>query len=142
MRVVLTGASGQLGDYLLERLTADGHRVTAWSGSRTGERYGVAFCPIELTDPGATERALGGADPEVVIHAAALSTAEGVRRDPVRGRAVNVEATARLADWCARRVRRLVYTSTDLVFDGSKGWYREDDPAHPVLAYGRTKQDA
>jgi dTDP-4-dehydrorhamnose reductase len=52
---------------------------------------------------------------------------------------VNVVATARLAGWCARAGRKLVYTSTDLVFDGSRGPYREGDPAVPVMEYGRTK---
>jgi dTDP-4-dehydrorhamnose reductase len=142
MRVVLTGASGQLGSYVVGRLVAGGHDVAAWSGARGGERAGVALRPVDLADAAATERALAEADPEAIIHAAALSAVEEVRRDPVRGRAVNIEATARLAGWCARRGRRIVYTSTDLVFDGSRPWYREDDPARPVLAYGRTKLDA
>ena len=47
-----------------------------------------------------------------------------------------------LAEWAAARDRRLVYTSTDLVFDGTKSWNREDDPARPILAYGRTKHEA
>lgn len=142
MRVVLTGASGQLGAYVLRRLKAEGHTVFAWSGRDPGERLRVRLQPVDLIDRAATERAIEAADPEVVIHAAAESTAEGVRRDPGRGQAVNVEATARLADWCARRGRRLLFTSTDLVFDGAKPWNREDDPADPVLAYGRTKREA
>jgi dTDP-4-dehydrorhamnose reductase len=97
---------------------------------------------VDLTDPSATEPALSAVDPDVVVHVAAISAAEAVRRDPERGEAVNVVATERLAQWCARRGRRLVYTSTDLVFDGSKAWNREDDPAEPVIAYGRTKRAA
>jgi dTDP-4-dehydrorhamnose reductase len=138
MRVVLTGASGQLGAYVRGRLAEAGHAVSAWSGHRVG----AGLTPIELTDTVAVEGALAEVDPEVIIHTAAMSTAEAVRRDPGRGHAVNVEATARLAGWCGRQGRRLVYTSTDLVFDGSKGWYREDDPALPVLGYGRTKLEA
>ncbi len=142
MRVVLTGASGQLGAYLLDRLAEDGHAVAAWSGTDPGHRRGIALRPVDLTDPAATDRALAEADPDVIIHAAALSHYEGVRRDPERARAVNVEATARLASWCARRGRRLVFTSTDSVFDGTRSWYREDDPAEPIVAYGRTKREA
>ena len=55
---------------------------------------------------------------------------------------MNVEATARLADWCERHERRTLFTSTDLVFDGSKSWNREDDPAEPSLAYGQSKLEA
>jgi dTDP-4-dehydrorhamnose reductase len=142
MRVVLTGASGQLGSYVVGRLVAGGHEVSAWSGARGGERVGLALRPVDLADAAATERALSEVDPDAIIHAAALSSVEEVRRDPERGRAVNVEATARLAAWCARRGRRMVYTSTDLVFDGSRPWYREDDPARSPLTYGRTKHEA
>ncbi|MGE3822221.1 MAG: NAD(P)-dependent oxidoreductase [Isosphaeraceae bacterium] len=142
MRVVLTGASGQLGSYVAGRLIAAGHEVWAWSGGATGERAGVPLRPVDLTDAGAVERALREADPAVVIHAAALSTAEGVRRDPERAWKVNVEATARLADWCARKGRKLIHTSTDLVFNGLGSFRQEDDPAEPILAYGRSKREA
>jgi dTDP-4-dehydrorhamnose reductase len=98
--------------------------------------------PVDLTDGDATLRALAAADPEVIIHAAALSRAEEVRRDPARGHAVNVEATRRLAQWCTEHSRRLVHTSSDLVFSGSRAWNREDDPATPIMAYGRTKRAA
>lgn len=139
MRVVLTGASGQLGSNLVFRLVQAGHEVWAWSGTEAGRRGDVTLRPVELTDAAAVTRELTEADPDVVIHTAAISAAEAVRRDPERGRAVNVEATARLAAWAATHERRLVYTSTDLVFDGARSWYREDDRAEPILAYGRTK---
>ena len=142
MRVVLTGASGQLGAYLIDRLRGEGHAVEAWSGGSVGRRGDQDLIPVDLTDAIATSRALAAADPEVIVHAAALSRAEDVRRDPARGRLVNVEASARLADWCVDRGRRLVFTSTDLVFDGSRPWNREDDPAEPLLEYGRNKRAA
>lgn len=142
MRVVLTGASGQLGSTLCFRLLGAGHEVWAWGGTGSGTRGPIRLQSVDLTDDRAVSRLLAEADPEVVIHAAAISSAEAVRRDPAHGRAVNTEATARLAAWCAERGRRLVYTSTDLVFDGSKSWYREEDQAEPILAYGRTKHDA
>ena len=77
-----------------------------------------------------------------MIHAAAMSSADAVYRDPPRGRAVNVEATRRMAAWAASHDRRILFTSTDLVFDGARSWYREEDEAVPILGYGRTKRDA
>ena len=142
MRVVLTGASGQLGAYLIPRLRISGHQVIAWSGTRTGERSGVRLEPVDLTEADDVERRLEEARPDAVIHAAATSAAEAVRRDPEQGRRVNVKATALLSRWCARNSARFVFTSTDLVFGGGKPWNREDDPAEPVLAYGRTKREA
>lgn len=143
MRIVVTGASGRLGSELLDRLTrASRHEVRAWSGATRGTRAGLVLRPVDLADETAIDRALEEDDPEAILHAGCLSTAEAVRREPERARAVNVEATRRLAGWASARERRLVFTSTDLVFDGSRSWYGEDDPARPVLAYGQTKLDA
>lgn len=139
MRVVVTGSSGQLGAYLLDGLRAQGHTVIAWSCTKAGTLRGVPLRRVELTDQGETERALAESDPDVVLHAAAISAAEAVRGDPERGWAVNVHGTEHLARWCRAHGRRIVFTSTDLVFDGTRSWYREDDPAQPVLEYGRTK---
>jgi dTDP-4-dehydrorhamnose reductase len=139
MRVVLTGASGMVGAYVLEGLVGSGHEVIAWSGTDAGSRHGVPLTPVDLADAGATDRALALADPDVILHAAAVSTTDAVNRDPERARAVNVGATGRLAAWCARHDRHLIYTSTDLVFDGTRPWSREEDPAVPVPLYGRTK---
>ena len=142
MRVVLTGSSGQLGAYVMERLAAEGHDVSAWSGSERGDRSGCALQPVDLRDARATEQSLARHDPDVIIHLAAVSSIEGARLDPARAWAINIEATERLANWCERRDRRLLYTSTDLVFDGSRSWSREGDPAEPTVAYGRTKLEA
>lgn len=139
MRVVLTGASGQLGAYLLERLAHSGHAVRAWSGNERGTRECTPLEPVDLTDPDSLARALAEADPDAILHAAAVSTADAVLREPAMARAVNVDATRHLSEWCAQRGRRLVFTSTDMVFDGSRPWNREEDPARPVLEYGRTK---
>ena len=142
MKILVTGASGQLGAYLLDRLATSGHEVTAWGGPSGGVRGEVVLKRIDLTHGPEVRAGLVMADPDAIIHAAALSAAEAVRLDPDRARAINVEATIRLASWSGWRGRRLIFTSTDLVFDGSRAWNREDDPAEPVLAYGRTKREA
>jgi dTDP-4-dehydrorhamnose reductase len=143
MRILVTGASGRLGSVLIERLTAKGqHEAIAWSRSSRGSGGSIEVRPVELSDERAVAEALRAADPDAVIHAGALSSADAVHHDPARGHAVNVEATRRLADWAGSRGRRLVFTSTDLVFDGARSWYREEDPARPILAYGRTKHEA
>ena len=126
MRVVLTRASGQLGVYVASTLRQRGHELAAWSGSHFGEYSGVPVTPVDLTRPAAIEAALERDDPEVVVHLAAVSKAEDVRRDPERGRLVNVAATGQLAGWCCKYGRPVVYTSTDLVFDGSRPWNSEE----------------
>jgi dTDP-4-dehydrorhamnose reductase len=143
MRIVVTGASGRLGSEVVDRLRRAGrHEVFGWSGTTRGTRSEPSLRPVDLGDEPALAEALEETDPEAVIHAGALSSAEAVRRDPARAHTVNVEATQHLAAWASARGRRLVSTSTDLVFDGSKSWNREDDPARPILAYGRSKLEA
>ncbi len=53
-----------------------------------------------------------------------------------------MEATGRLVKWAIGNDRRLIFTSSDLVFDGTRSWYREDDPSRPILEYGRMKRAA
>jgi dTDP-4-dehydrorhamnose reductase len=142
MRIVVTGASGQLGSYLLERLIEGPDEIVAWSGETRLVRHGLPLCPVEITDRRAVARALEVADPDVVIHTAAVSSAAAAHRDPTRAEEVNVGATQFLSEWARRHDRRLVYTSTDLVFDGARSWYTEDDPAQPALVYGKTKHAA
>ncbi len=143
MRVLVTGASGQLGAYLLDALLEVGTgEIIGWSGRQRETRGGFVLEPVDLANAEALERALEACQPDAIVHAAAVSRADAVRRDPARAEAVNVAATSRIAQWCRSRGRRLVFTSTDMVFDGRGSWYREDDPADPVLAYGWSKREA
>jgi dTDP-4-dehydrorhamnose reductase len=142
MRWLITGASGQLGGYLLRHLSSLGEPVTAWSGSSRGERFGVPLHPVDLADPDAVAARFHDARPDVILHAGALARVDECYRDPDRARRVNTEASARLAELASRSGTRLVLVSTDLVFGGERGGYVEDDPPRPLSVYGRTKADA
>lgn len=140
MRIVLTGATGRIGAYLREPLNARGWDVAPWSGAAGATWNGTPTTAVDLTDPGAIVDELDRADPDVIVHLAAISDAEAVRRDPDRARVVNVEAVATLAEWCARNDRRLVFASTDMVFPGTKPFWTEADEPSPILAYGNSKR--
>ncbi len=141
MRYLVTGASGQLGSYLLRELHGRADLV-AWSGTRCGDLFGVALVPVDFTDLQNLLTAYRAARPDVVIHSAALARISDCHREPSRAHQVNVAATAALAAECARSGARLVFVSTDLVFDGTRGGYREDEEPAPLSVYGRTKLDA
>jgi dTDP-4-dehydrorhamnose reductase len=113
--------------------------VIAWSGSRTGTLLGVPLHPVDLTDRDTLSDAFRAARPDVVVHTAALTTIAGCFRSPLAARAVNVEGSAALAELAAAAKARLLLLSTDLVFDGERGWYREQDAPSPLSIYGQSK---
>ncbi len=139
MRVVLTGASGQLGAYLVPCLKNAGHDVVAWSNSTPFMHDGTPLRRVDLTSSQSVERGLEEDRPEVVMHAAAMSSADEVRRNPSTGYAVNVLGTSLLIHWCEAAAIRMIFTSTDLVFAGDQAPYDERAPTSPLLEYGRNK---
>lgn len=142
MRLLLTGASGQLGAYLLREALRRGCPIVAWSGRRPGELFGCPLRPVDLTDEDAVAAAFREARPDVVIHAAAMAGVADCHRDPARAEVINTRGSARIAELAEQSGARLVHVSTDMVFDGERGGYREEDAVAPLSKYGRTKAEA
>lgn len=140
-RLLVTGANGQLGAYLVRAAARRPIDVVAWSGRSPDVVCGIPARPVPLDDAIAMAAAFRDARPQLVIHAAAISTVVGAFHDPDRATAVNRDATARLAEFARRAGARFIYVSTDLVFDGERGNYRESDDTNPLSVYGRTKRD-
>jgi dTDP-4-dehydrorhamnose reductase len=139
MRVLVTGASGQLGAYLLCELVRRGLPIVAWSGTCSGQCQGVPLDVVNLADADAVRAAFGRVRPEVVIHAAALARVDECHRDADRANTINARGTELLAELTRQAQSRLIYVSTDLVFDGEHAPYREGDEPSPLSAYGRSK---
>lgn len=92
-----------------------------------------------LMDPTRITEILEEFRPEIVIHAAASTDIEWCEVHPREAQKLHGEATAHLAREAARLNAKFVYISTDFVFDGEKGDYREQDSPHPLNVYGATK---
>lgn len=137
MRWLVTGASGALGSYLTRALRAGSDDVVGWCGASRS----LSLTPVDLCDRDSVAAAFAAARPEAVIHAAALARVDESMRNPNRARQINVDSAAQLAELCAAANARLVYISTDLVFDGTQAPYREADAVQPLSVYGRTKAD-
>jgi dTDP-4-dehydrorhamnose reductase len=142
MRLLVTGASGQLGAYVLNEAASLGTPVIAWSGSRTGSLLGVNLQPVNLARREEVAAAFRQAQPTVVIHAAAMARIADCCKDPGQAQAVNTAATRLLAELAAVAKAKLIYVSTDLVFDGERGGYREEDVPCPLSVYGKSKAEA
>lgn len=135
--LLLTGATGFLGRRLALGL-AGPWRVAG--ASRTASGPGSAA--LDLADPASIEKAFDAVRPAAVVHAGAIASPDECERDPALARRVNAEGTKTLARLCGAAGARLLLISTDLVFDGEKGHYDEDDAPAPLSTYGRVKLEA
>src|SRR5690349_8742795 len=97
MRILITGASGQLGAYLLSALHGTAHDVVAWSHTRSEALFGLPLDPIDLASLEQASVQLREARPHAVIHTAAMASIAACHNDPERARRVNCDATAALA---------------------------------------------
>ncbi len=137
-RILITGGTGFLGGHLLRKARPDWD-VYAIHRGRAVDAPGINWIKADLTDSGETARAFAFVGPRSLIHAAALSDIDRCQARPDEARLVNTEASAGLAGLCRKTGCRMVFVSTDMVFDGTRGLYRETDATGPVNGYGETK---
>lgn len=129
MKILVTGASGQLGYDCVRELTRRGHVVR-----------GVSSRDFSLTDAQATRDYIIAYRPEAVIHCAAYTAVDRAEDEPEFARAVNEGGTRAVAEACAAVGARLIYISTDYVFPGDGDTAYEPDAAKgPQNVYGATK---
>lgn len=138
MRVLLIGASGQLGTALAAAFGSGTELVeTAWRHPQPHQRV------LDLGDAGAVRAELDRVRADVVLLAGAMCHVDGCEEQPDLCRRINVQAPAIAAEAARRHGSWLVFFSTDHVFDGEgPGAYGEDDPVNPLSVYARSKVDA
>jgi dTDP-4-dehydrorhamnose reductase len=159
MRVLVTGAAGQLGRDLVDALSGAvpaGGLEGAPSTGRLGARPPVEVvatdvagldavrsdhrAPLDITDRTAVGSVMEAFRPDIVIHGAAWTAVEACESDPDLAFTVNALGTRNMAEGARRHGAHLVYISTDYVFDGtSPRPYLEWDAPHPLSVYGRSK---
>lgn len=137
MKLLVTGAGGLLGSRVVEMAEARGHEVYSGYAHRTPD-FGRAV-RFDLGDRQSISKMIEGIAPDVIIHGAALTDVDRCERERILAHKLNVEATRSVADAADMAGSFLIYISTDYVFDGGRGMYREDDPTNPVSFYGKTK---
>lgn len=142
--ILVTGASGFVGDWVCHDLVGRGWGVVAVGGGRLPEVAGARGVVLDLTDGGAVSSLLAAERPAAVIHCAGITTVAGCEGDPEGSRRVNVGATENLlaALGGVEGKPPLLFCSTDLVFDGSEAPYMEDAAPKPLHHYGSQKVEA
>lgn len=132
MKLLVTGVKGQLGHDVVNELNKRGHTAC-----------GVDIAEMDITDAESVKRVFGEIKPQAVIHCAAwtaVDAAEDEENIP-KVRAINAYGTQNIADECKKYDCKLVYISTDYVFDGkgSKPWQADCKDYKPLNVYGQTK---
>ena len=148
MKVLVTGAGGQLGrdvvDALSGRVPVGGLRAEPATGVLGGrpacDVLGTDHASLDVTERAAVLEAFDAFRPDVVVHAGAWTAVDACEGDPDRAFAVNALGTRHIAEGARRVGAHVVYVSTDYVFDGTaEKAYHEWDAPNPMSVYGRSK---
>lgn len=130
MRVLVTGVKGQLGYDVVKELEKRGHTA-----------IGVDVEEMDITDPIAVERVISESMVDVVVHCAAYTAVDAAEDNQGVCYRVNVDGTENIAKVCKKYDIKMIYISTDYVFDGkgTRPWEPEDTITEPLNTYGMTK---
>ena len=139
MKIGITGASGMLGAALLFRLSKT-HEIFATSRSKGIEGKNIEWDCYDLTDIQLLNKWLNKVKPDVVVHCAAIVNVDLCEENIDLATKLHVETTKIMADYLDSNSARLIYISTDSVFDGAKqDAYSEADLPSPLNVYAKTK---
>jgi dTDP-4-dehydrorhamnose reductase len=140
LKLLVTGASGLFGSKLAETASAKG--VQVYSGyNKDQSSLGVPVF-FDVSNKSQVDQAFAAVKPTVVVHAASLTDVDKCEVNRELAWKINVEGARNVAEASVRAGAFLVYISTDYVFSGEQGCYKETDPTGPVNYYGFTKLKA
>lgn len=138
-RLLITGASGLLGANLVLDARAAGHEVSAAYFKNPIKAEAIDSYCTDLREVTETQMLVRVARPEWIIHCAAATDVDGCEADREMAWRLNVTAPASLAEAARAVSARIVYISTDSVFDGTSAYHREEDPPNPRNVYAASK---
>ena len=148
MKVLVTGVCGQLGHDVVNELYKRGHEVT---GTDIQEHYcgvddgsavtSAQYVPLDITDEGAVKRTIANLHPDAVIHCAGWTAVDAAEDMPGEADKINHLGTKYIAEGAAQADAKLLYISTDYVFDGKgeRPWMSDSADFAPLNVYGATK---
>lgn len=146
MKILVTGANGFLGHYLTKQLLQKRHHVIATGKGNCrlpfNDDESFQYQTMDFTNPFEVHDVFEKHKPEVVIHAGAMSKPDDCEQQQWQAYVTNVEGTLTMLMNAEEQKSFFVFVSTDFVFDGERGMYKEEDEAAPVNFYGKTKADA
>ena len=142
MKILITGSNGLLGQKLSHKLRIDDAVeliATSKGKNRVSAKDGYTYHSLDITNKAAVEGLIEAQKPDVVINTAAMTNVDLCEDEKAACDALNVDAVQYLADACARIDAHLIHISTDFIFDGEDGPYKEEDEPNPLSYYGLSK---
>lgn len=137
-KILITGANGFIGSNLTTAFTAKDYLVLGLDNKRNeSAEYKVEQC--DVTNMKALNQTLDGFRPEIIIHCAAIKNLPECEENKEKSLINNVLSTEYLTNYAQKTKAKLIYISSDVVFDGERGNYSEDDIVNPINWYGKTK---
>ena len=146
MKILVTGANGFLGNYLCHALLLKGYQVIATGRGACRLAFSAnpnfTFYTMDLIDLNQTRTVVSQSNPDFIFHAAAIGKPDDCELNKELASAINTMGTLQLLELAGIAAIPFCYISTDFVFNGDAGNYREEDCVSPVNHYGVTKAEA
>ncbi len=143
-KILVTGSHGLLGQKITSLILSSGRAsliATSKGQNRYPEKQGYTYIEMDLSNENDIARVFRSVNPDVVINTAAITNVDICEIEREQCRLINTDAVKTLALLCCETGAHLIHLSTDFVFDGKEGPYREDAQPNPLSFYGRSKAD-
>jgi dTDP-4-dehydrorhamnose reductase len=146
MKVLITGANGLLGQHLTKLLLDTNYQVVATGRGESRLPFepsgNYTYHTMDIANAFDTYAIMSREQPDVVVHAAAMTQVDDCEKQPELCERINVQGTAQILTDAETFSSHFIYISTDFVFDGEKGNYSEEEDTNPISLYGFTKLQA
>jgi len=142
MKILITGSNGLLGQKLIHKLKSDSFFdviATSKGSNRISNKEGYKYFNLDITDNFAVSNIIFDVQPDVVINTAAMTDVDLCEELKQKCDDLNINAVKYLANACLKIDAHLIHISTDFVFDGKSGPYKENDKTNPLSYYGMSK---
>lgn len=145
-KILVTGSNGLLGQKITDLARID-PRIELIATSKGPDRHpgqgkGYIYRELDLLEKGLLRKTLHALRPDCIIHTAAMTNVDACEENPALCQKINVEVVASLSSLCQELNIHLIHLSTDFIFDGLNGPYREEDKPHPLSYYGKSKLES